>query len=291
MDLLTLTAGDLRLTLAPGIGGAVAAWTRGEVPLFRPAQRGALAEKSPRGLASYPLFPYSNRIAGRRFQFGGHAFELPDLMNGWAIHGAGWQLPWAATQEGSTATLTLDFTAGALWPFAFRATQVFMLSAEALVCDLALQNTDTMHAPAAFGHHPYFPRTAATTLRFRAPYVWRNGTADMIPTERIAVPPQWDHSAPRPVGPAVLDNCFAAWDGAAVISYPEHGHDISITADACFRHLVVYVPAGEDFFAVEPVTNMNDGINRMEAGIDHGMRVLAPGETMRGRITYRVVPL
>jgi aldose 1-epimerase len=290
MDLLTLTAGDLRLTLAPSVGGAVAAWTRGEVPLFRPAQPGALAENSPRGLASYPLFPYSNRIAGRRFRFGGQEFVLPDLMNGWAIHGAGWQLPWTAERQGSTATLTLDFAAGELWPFAFHATQAFALSAEALVCDLALRNSDAREAPAAFGQHPYFPRGAGTTLRFRATHVWHNG-ADKIPTQRIAVPAEWDHAAPRPVGPAVLDNCFAGWDGTAVVTYPGHGHAIEITADACFRHLVVFVPAGEDFFAVEPVTNMNDGINRMEDGVDHGMRVLAPGETMRGRITYRVVPL
>jgi len=53
----------------------------------------------------------------------------------------------------------------------------------------------------------YFPRGIAT-LRFQADAVWRNG-GDMLPSERVDVPPDWDPGAGRAVGEVTLDNCFA----------------------------------------------------------------------------------
>ena len=100
-ELLTLTAGRAQLRLAPAIGGSIADWRLGDIPVMRPIQPGALAEKNPRGLASYPLVPLSNRVANRRFSFAGLSYDLPDLLNGQFIHGAGWMLPWVVQDRKS----------------------------------------------------------------------------------------------------------------------------------------------------------------------------------------------
>ena len=51
-----------------------------------------------------------------------------------------------------------------------------------------------------------------------------------------------------------------------------------IGADAACDHLVVYVPGGANFLAVEPVTHMTDAFNRADRGEPGtGTRVLAPG--------------
>jgi aldose 1-epimerase len=107
--------------------------------------------------------------------------------------------------------------------------------------------------------------------------VWRNGP-DMLPTERVKVPPEWDHSAGRPVGDLALDNCFEDWDGTAVLTWPDRR--ITIVATDSIRHLVVYTPPGQNFFCVEPVSHMNDAINR------GAMHVLDAGETLRGEISF-----
>jgi hypothetical protein len=44
MPLLTLSAGRARLRLAPAIGGSIADWYLGTVPVMRPVQPGALEE-------------------------------------------------------------------------------------------------------------------------------------------------------------------------------------------------------------------------------------------------------
>ena len=47
---------------------------------------------------------------------------------------------------------------------------------------------------------------------------------------------------------------------------------------------MIYVPPGQDFFCVEPVSHVNDGFNMLERGVEGtGVRVLAPGQTLRRR--------
>ena len=50
---------------------------------------------------------------------------------------------------------------------------------------------------------------------------------------------------------------------------------------------MVYTPPGRGYFCVEPVTHMTDAINRMDVA-GHGLRVLAPGETLQVLVIFRI---
>jgi aldose 1-epimerase len=57
-----------------------------------------------------------------------------------------------------------------------------------------------------------------------------------------------------------------------------------------FGHLVVYVPPGQDFFCVEPVSHVNDGFNLLDRGVaGTGVRILEPGERLAGVVRLSVV--
>ena len=214
---------------------------------------------------------------------------MPALLNGHAIHGAGWQEPWrVADLDGRSVSLVLDHIPGPLWPFAFRAEQYFVLSPEGLTVELEITNTDMQPTPAAFGLHPYFPAQPGNHAAIRG----REGLAQSAPTRKSPtaakpVPAAWDHTTPRPPVEGI-DNCFAGWTRPARIAWPDRGLALSITADPVLAHLVVYIPPGRDFFAVEPVANMNDGLNRMDRGTEHGFAVLQPGATLRGSVSFLV---
>jgi aldose 1-epimerase len=47
------------------------------------------------------------------------------------------------------------------------------------------------------------------------------------------------------------------------------------------------VPPGRDFFAVEPVTHLNDAINRPDI-VRHGLHVLQPREALTGTVKIGV---
>jgi len=279
---MKLTAGFAELVLAPQTGGSVVSWTIAGQPILRRANPNAT---DARGNACYPLVPFSNRVAGRRFTFAGHTYELPALLGEWAIHGAGWQCPWTAEAISHwDATLTLDYPGGKLWPFAFRATQRFELEPDRLIVTMRITNTYKTPTPAAIGLHPFFHRSADTWLQTNATSVWQSG-ADKIPTTNTPVPPDWDFSTARPLDDADIDHCFAGWSGQATLTWADRANRLHIQAGPPFGHLVLYVPKRQDHLAIEPVSNMNDALNHMTTTEDHGMVVLEPGQSLEGRIS------
>ncbi len=294
--MLSLRSGESSLVLAPEIGGAIVGWTFGTVPLLRRPAPDAIVSGDVLALACFPLVPYSNRIAHGTFRWDGVDFPLNRHFGDQphTIHGVGWRRAWAVAQVGpASVTLTLRHDAAGDhardWPFAFVAEQRFTLTPNALEVALSLRNLHRAPAPAGLGLHPYFPRDRPATLRFNATHVWRND-ADVLPSELVAVPPEWDHSGGRCIGSVSLDNCFAGWDGKARIVWASDAPALRIEADGLFRHLIVYAPPAQDFFCVEPVSHMNDAINRMDRVPGHGLRVLPPGAVLQGLVTFRLVP-
>ena len=284
--LVTLVAADSRVVLAPEIGGSVASWTQGDRPIMRPLADGTLAENLPRSLASYPLFPFSGRVANRQFSFDGTTYELPALLNGHAIHGCGWQEIWQiADADKRSATMRLDHQPNALWPFAFVATQRFTLSADRLVVDVMIENRHDRPAPAGFGLHPFFPRSPAATLQLHTDHVWPNGP-DAIPTAKVTPPAKWDFSNALPVGADFVDNCFGGWDGRACLTYPDLGYRVRIEADKELGHVVVFVPDGQSFFCVEPVSHMPDALNRLTTEPTQGMVVLGRNQRLTSQARF-----
>jgi aldose 1-epimerase len=283
--MLTLRAGHLSLVLAPEYGGSIVGWTTGPVPVLRRPQPDAIMRGDVRGFGCFPLLPFCNRIAHGRFEWDGRSYELDRNFGDHphTIHGVGWQSAWtlrAVSNDAATLTLVHKGVGAEArrWPFAFEAAQRVTLTEAGVVVILRVTNRHDADAPVGLGLHPYFPRAGNPTLRFVAAGVWQNG-ADSLPERNVAVPADWDHREGRDVGSTVLDNCFTDWDGRARIDV--RTHVLTIEASAPFRHLQVYTPAGRDFCCVEPVSHVPDALNHAGQSMD----VLAPGETLEGRIT------
>lgn len=293
---IELKAGDLTLSFAPTIGGAIAGFRKRDFPLMRPTSPEALSEGLVRLTSSYPLIPYSNRIAEGRFAHEGveHQIALNFGEHPHSVHGNAWQRPWQVLDRTSThCRLVLehdaDGEAAKEWPFAYRAEQIFDLDDQGFTLTLVLENRDTRSMPAGFGLHPFFPRHPNVRLQFFASQVYQTGPGS-LPTDAVAVPEAWDYRSLRAVGEPQLDNCFRDWDGKARINFEEAGIGLRIEAEPVFNHVVVYVPAGRDFFAVEPVSHMNNAVNRRDIA-DNGLRNLAPGERMTGSVRFALETL
>lgn len=294
-DLLELFAGRSRLLVAPTLGGAVLAYEDAGRPLFHPVVDPKLREQHGEAVAAYPLIPFSNRIAAGRFSFGGEDFTLAHNFGDrpYTIHGNAWMHAWTvADRSDSTVRLTLEHgvTGGGAseWPYRYAATLEYALRPDGLDVGLAIRNTDVRPQPVGFGIHPFFPRDGNTELYFSARSVWRIGD-DELPAERLPIAPGFGFEPSRRVeaGPT-MDTCFNGWFGSAAISWPDRGLELEMTATPPFGHLVVYIPPGKDYLAFEPVSNMNDAINRLDEP-DNGLRVLPPQETLVGRVNYNLV--
>ncbi|WP_297443138.1 aldose 1-epimerase [Acidocella sp.] len=277
---MDLTNGPLRLRLAPETGGAIHGWWH--------EGRALLRETPPDGAdvrdhASFPLIPFSNRIARGQFRFGGEAFTLPrdprDPRH--ALHGNALYARWQVARAGpASALLSLtyrpDLPQTPFFPFAYTAWQRYTLSPTGLSIGLCLRNDDKRPFPAGLGHHLYFPRTLSTRLRFWAAGHWETGT-DGLPSRRSTT---WrdEFAQGAALAGARFDNGFYGWARQVEITEAAAGYGLRLRASAALAHAVLYVPETHAYFAFEPVSHGIDAINR------EGMRVLAPGACLRGGI-------
>jgi aldose 1-epimerase len=287
-DVITLLHGADRCDLHPRIGGSIGGWTVDGQPVFRGANAAGLAARDPFRMASFPLVPYSNRIAQGTFEWNGNpvalALNFPPEPH--SIHGVGFESPWACTERADdSAVLTLIHEPGAGWPWPFEARQRITLRDRELVLELSAVNRASHPAPLAFGHHPYFPQRGAH-LTFGARGVWLSGD-EYLPREQVAPSGKFDFSRGAPVEGADIDHCFTGWSGPARIAWPEKRLTLEISGSAELSAAVVYVRSGADSFCFEPVPHINNALNLL--GHEPGMPIVAPGETFSACIRFRVL--
>jgi aldose 1-epimerase len=282
MTLLSLRAGRLGLDLAPQAGGSIARFTvDGSIDLLRPTTREAIASGRGNESSCYPLVPFSGRIAHGRFTFDGAEIVLKPNWPGvrHPMHGDGWARPWAVTRsDGHSADIVYEHDGRDGWPFRYRARQTYRLEGDTLAVGMSIENLESRPVPGGLGLHPFFVRDTDTELRCRTQHVWLTD-ADVLPTERIAVPPEWDFSTSRRVDEVTADNGFEGWDGRATIVRPRAGLRLEMEATEPFRDLVIFIPPGRPYFCVEPVSHIPGGI---------GATRLAAGATLAGEIAFHL---
>jgi aldose 1-epimerase len=288
--IITLRAGELVLDLAPRCGGIIAGFRRGRDLIMRAPDLALIESGNPRGSASWPLVPYSNRIRNGLFTWRGKPIRLEsDEIGGkHAIHGNGWRRPWAIDDLSESATVWIHaHRADGFWPFDYEARQAYALTEDELALWMSVTNTGTEPMPAGLGHHPYFHRTSDATLRFVADEMWEND-ADVLPLRRVKLPPSADFSTAKLVNNARLDAVFVGWRRPVEVVWPSAKLRMSVDADAIFGRIVVFVPPGQNYFAIEPVTHDTDAVNRPEQS---GLVTLAPGESLAGTMRFRIESL
>jgi aldose 1-epimerase len=292
-SLPTLASGPLELQLSPPLGGSIARFDyRSSANKKIPCLRGvADREAGPLDCASFPLIPFSNRIRDGRFTFRGREIVLrPNLAGDPSpLHGQGWLSAWTVVAAGAAdAELAFRHAPGE-WPWAYEGRQHFALDENGLTATLSCTNASAEPMPCGLGHHPYFPCTAATRLDTAVACAW---TIDgkMLPVEKVPAEGRYD-LRDRLVCGQGLDNGFGGWSGKAGIATPGLPFRIALSSpDARFFH--IYSPESGRFFAAEPVGHANAALNEPEASWPElGLRVLAPGETMKLTMRIDVIPV
>jgi len=132
-------------------------------------------------------------------------------------------------------------------------------------------------------------RMVGLTLEAEVDRVWLRDARN-LPNDLVAVPDDWNFSTgPKRLAALDLDYCFTGFGGKATMHWPETGIRLLIEADGIFGHLVVFVPPGENFVCVEPVSNVTNAVHQLAGGrTDTGLKILEPGETLSGAMGFAV---
>ena len=106
----------------------------------------------------------------------------------------------------------------------------------------------------------------------------------------MPITPQLDFRTARPLPDDTLDDVLTNCDSSqpVEISFPDRAVTLEFRADPIFKHWIVYAPSGWRSFAVEPMTNVNDGFALYEQGIEgSGIFIVQPGQTISGTVTLK----
>ena len=264
-----LHAGALRLALRPDLGGCIAGLWHGDTPVLRSVEPTALTAS--RTSACYPLLPYSNRLAYRKFRWKGRDYTTQANFddNPHSVHGVGWLRRWEiVSSSGLEVVLRYRHEGDADWPFAFEAIQYFTLTPQSMSVQMVFTNSAEVAQPVGLGWHPYFPKRARSRLHIELSDRW-DSDATQLPTRKVAQP-----GIDSDVSHLAFDNCFDGWSGPARIRDEKFSLQLSSSLD----HLVVFTPQDRDYFCVEPVSHVSNAIHMADPAA-HGLRSLAPGET------------
>jgi aldose 1-epimerase len=265
-----LHAGALRLALRPDLGGSIAGLWHRHLPVLRCTEPAELSAARQSGC--FPLLPYSNRLAYRRFRWKGvdHA-TLPNFDDSpHSVHGVGWRRPWEIVSSSAVDVVLRCRHAGdGDWPFAFEARQYFTLTPQAMRVQLVFDNLAEIAQPVGLGWHPYFPKRARSRLHIELDGRWDSDAAQ-LPVRKVA-----QSGIDSDVVHLGYDNCFDGWRGAARI----RDEKISLQLTSSLDRLVVYTPQQRDYFCVEPVSHVSNAIH-MADPLAHGLRHVDAGESL-----------
>jgi aldose 1-epimerase len=300
MTLHTLESAIWKLEVMPEVGASIKGlyacpgdtW----VAVMRETPREAVEKRNPSKFASFILAPFSNRIRDAHFTFRGREYQLrPTSDDGNTQHGDVRGRSWTVVHaDGQMLECRIDSRGfpNFNYPFPFITSVTYRLYGSTFETILVLTNAGDEAMPAGFGLHPYFRRfilgSGEVQLGFEAAGVYETDE-ELIPIEGMKpVPDDLDFSTLRAVSEQHLNHGFGAWAGRANLHWPGAGLHIVMEADPVLSHLVVFT-APDGSLAVEPVTHATDGFNLMARGVEGtGVRVLAPGETMRGAVRLEV---
>lgn len=238
--------------------------------------------------SSFLMIPWSNRLREGKIHHNGIIYQLRNIKSdGTAMHGDVRQREWTVLHaDETTIRLSLDSTKQENINFPFK----FQTEVEYKLCDadfrmtIKLKNIDQRDFPAGFGFHPYFVRPDGdNTPQVEIPCEMHYELENSLPTTGIpqALPEHLDFRKLRAIDEREIDDVFTQRVGetSAQILYPKWNIKLDYNADSLFKHFVFYTPKDKPFFAVEPVTNANDGFNLYDEGIaETGVFMLKPNQ-------------
>ena len=285
--LVDLIDGIATATVAPAVGGALASFrwrVEGkEINWLRPAAPEALSRRDAGGMSCFALVPFSNRLRGGCFSFGGRVVRLPaSPADPHFEHGHGWRSQWSVEAQ-RPAWIRLRYCHEPdAWPWRYEAVQEIELADGALDIRLTIRNLSDKSMPAGLGLHPYFAAPPGTRLATDVEAMWETDN-EVLPTRLVAATGKLRSFE---VGSHEFDNVFTGWSRVAHITWP--GASLRLEADPPLGFLVLYTPVGEPFFAAEPVSNATDALNLAAAGRgDTGLFTLAPDESRTARVLFK----
>jgi len=297
MGLIEIKNDIFRILINTDQGTSISAFFVQKGNVWLPIMPDSRREEIDLKFASFLMIPYSNRIENGSFTFQEKEYLLTNGDNH-SIHGDVRFRPWKI-EKLDEVKVDCRFSSkdheNVNWPWAFEASVEYILSENLFTSRLTLWNRADSSMPAGMGWHHYFSRWLSKEkepvhLCMKTDSVYPDENDSRIPSgPPLPLSDDQDFSEDKRLEPdAYLDACFHGYNGNGYIFWPESGVKLTFDCSPECSHLILFNPP-KPYFAVEPVTNANNGVNLYARGEPtSGIAVLEPGESLNAEFSMAV---
>src|SRR5579871_2220215 len=294
-DIIQLRDGDIVVSIATTFGNNAYSMTVcGQEVLWRPQP--TLEEwRAHPAFGGVPLLaPWANRIDQESYYANGKRYFLNAGLNNLRfdanhlpMHGlVAYTSQWRVIRrDANSVTSRLEYWRIPEWmaqfPFAHTIEITHRLEAGSLEVATSVENLAAEPMPLSLGYHPYFQLTDAPRDEWRVRVPAREHV--MISDKYVPTGQRRPNDLPDPfplVG-RTLDDVFSGLTGDEFV-LEGRNQRISVRFGTKYPVAIVYAPGPpRGVVCFEPMSALTNAFNLTHAGIDAGLRSIAPGDTWR----------
>jgi aldose 1-epimerase len=270
-ELVTLRAGAAEATIAPSVGATCISFKVGGRDVLEPPPSLDALMARPNGYGCPILFPFPGQLEPGRYELLGRGVQV-DANGPTGRHGHGFasRRPWRLLDRSDDACgCRLEGGGGDEFPWRFRLTARWRVTAGLLSLGVILENLDDGEMPFGLGLHLYLVAGASELVEVPAREEWEHEGG--IPSGARGPSSGAWRVEELTAGASTLvtglpDGDIEARVGATVLRWPGDR----------FGEVVLYRPPERRSVCVEPWTSVSNAAAQIAPGAPHGLVGLAP---------------
>ena len=282
---------NLILKISPNMGASVINFQekKHNIDIFRPLKNKKKIKKYNSYFTGYfATIPYFGPIRNQSFYLYNKtkyvSLQRTHILEPDTIHGEGWVSKWNIKKKtNNSIELTFYHNGNKGFPCSYRATQKFQLIKNSLIISIIIENSNDYSFDCGIGFHPWFNISRQSKIYSNSFYYLNEKNLDNFKKTKFSKKRFLELNKNK------IDKTFLNWNGQSKLII---NRDISLNIKNIknINNLHVYSPPKEDFFCIEPVTNIADAYYLKKIGLeDHGLITLKPKKKFKAVCEFEVL--
>ena len=200
------------------------------------------------------------------------------------IHGEGWISKWNINKlTKNSIELFFNHNGKIGFPCKYKAIQKFTLMKNSLIVTISIENLDKHSFDCGIGFHPWFNISKNSKIYSNSFNYLQEKKSNNFKKTKFLNKKFLDLNRYK------IDKTFLNWNGKSKLIINK---DVSLNIKNIknINNLHIYSPRNEDFFCIEPVTNITDAYYLKKLGRkDHGLISLKPNKKIRAACEFEVI--
>ena len=282
---------NLLLKISPDMGASVIQFLKKKqnIDIFRPLNNNKKINKFNSYFTGYfATVPYFGPIRKKSFydhEEGGYiSLRNNHIFEPETIHGEGWINKWKINKiTKNSIELFFNHNGRKGFPRIYKSTQRFRLIKNSLIITISVENLDKYSFDCGIGFHPWFnldPNSKIYSNSFN--YLYEQKSNNFKKTK-------YSKKKFINLNKYKVDKTFLNWNGKSKLTINKDV-SLNIINNKNIKNLHVYSPPKENFFCIEPVTNVADAYYLKKMGRkDHGLVSLKPNKKLEAVCEFEVL--